>query len=779
MAGNQTHFNDLMSRGHSAAWDLEWEKAAGYYRQALDEFPEDTTALSYLASALFELERFDEALAYYQKVTETTPDDPLPLEKIAQILENQEKFEPAAEIALRAAELHFAHKDADKAIENWTRSITLNPENIRARTRLALTYERSNRKPQAVTQYLAIASLMQHAGNKDRAVELVNHALKLVPDNNEAKQALGLLRASQLLPKPTQRPVRMGGTLSSRKPGSDTPIRTPQLDAPREELAEKPGDPVSAAGKKALSALAELMFEQPEEEDTNGRRSLSSIAMGTGPLSAARVERRQIVLHLSQAVDYQARKKFPEAADQLESAIKSGLDHPAAYFDLGLLRFQSGKLDDAVRQLQHAVGHPDYALAARLLLGQSVRKMGRAKDGAIHFLEALKLADSAIIEKEYAASLRQMYEPIIEAFTHDTANQTHDKLSTAIEGLLVRPDWRDQMLRARKQLPAPQSGMPPAPLAELLTQAQSSQVLEIMTNIQHLARNGMHRLAMEEAFRALHFAPTFLPLHTFMGDILLQQDHIPEAITKFGVVARAYSIRGESHRAIDILRRIARLSPLDLSARRRLIEQLTASGQIEATIQEYLDLGDVYYRLAELDKARDTYEKALKVAQQSNLNSWTAEILHHTADIDLQRLDWRRALRQFKQIQTINPEDVKATLNIVDLNFRLGLETDALAALGNFVDYMNRRRKQQEVLQMLEELLQLDPDRLAIRRTLAGQYQLAGRGEEAITHWDEVGNRLLEEGDRDGALQAIRAILQLNPPNLSDYQTLLAELEGR
>ncbi|NUM48699.1 MAG: tetratricopeptide repeat protein, partial [Anaerolineales bacterium] len=317
------------------------------------------------------------------------------------------------------------------------------------------------------------------------------------------------------------------------------------------------------------------------------------------------------------------------------------------------------------------------------------------------------------------------------------------------------------------------------PLAELLTQAQSSQVLEIMTNIQQMARNGMYRLAMEEAYRALHFAPTFLPLHTFMGDILLQQDHIPEAITKFSVVARAYSIRGESHRAIDILRRITRLSPLDLTTRRRLIEQLTAAGQIEATIQEYLDLGDVYYRLAELDKARDTYEKALKVAQQSNLNNWTAEILHHTADIDLQRLDWRRALRQYKQIQSINPEDLKAVIQIVDLNYRLGLETEALAALGNFVDFMNRRRKQQEVVKMLEDLMQIDPDRMAIQRTLAGQYQLVGRNDEAIAQWDELGNRLLDIGDNDGALQAIRAIIQLNPPNLSDYQQLLIELESR
>jgi hypothetical protein len=82
------------------------------------------------------------------------------------------------------------------------------------------------------------------------------------------------------------------------------PVEAPQLEAPPQDLSEPPIDPVAAAGQKALSALAELMFEQPEEEETNGRRSLSAIAMGTGPLSAARVERRQIVLHLSQAVDF-------------------------------------------------------------------------------------------------------------------------------------------------------------------------------------------------------------------------------------------------------------------------------------------------------------------------------------------------------------------------------------------------------------------------------------------------------------------------------------------
>lgn len=768
-------FKEYMNKGHSAAWDLDWQKAASFYRLALEEQPADTKAMSHLAAALFELQEYEEAMRYYHKVAEADPDDPLPLEKIAQILEHQGKLSAGAVFALRAAELHLKSRDVNKAIENWTRCITLNPDNLQARTKLAVTYERLGRKPQAVAQYLAVASLMQRSGDKQRAIELVQHALKLMPNSNEAKQALGLLRANQLLPRPAHKPTRLGGALISRKSLDETP----QLEASRDDT-ENGSDPIADAEKRALTDLAELMFTQSDDENitrTDAGR-LSAIAMGTGPLSRARVEHHEITLRLSQAVDLQARGKFQQAADELERAIKAGLDHAAAYFDLGVLRARGGKLDSAVRNLQSSVGHPDYALASRLLLGQTFRKLGRSHEAAIQYLEALRLADSMMMSRKEAAALRQVYESIIEVHTLETSEAVHKNICDSVENLLIRPDWREQIEQARQQLPPPAPGMPPAPVAELLTQAESSQVVEILTHIHQLARNGYHRVAMEEAFRAVQYAPTYLPLHTFMGEILLQQDHVPEAIAKFNVVARAYSVRGDTARAIGLLTKITRLAPLDLSARRRLIEQLTASGQVEATIHEYLDLGDVYYRLAELDKARDVYMKALNVAQQSGLKERTAEILHHLADIDLQRLDWRRALRLFNQIHNMNPDDRKAALNIVDLNFRMGKETEALAALGNFVDYLNRQGKEQEAIEMLEELLQDNPDRVAIRRTLAEQYQRVGRVEDAIAQWDQVGDRLLDAGDQDGAAQAIRAIIQLNPPNAADYQKLLEELDA-
>ena len=55
------------------------------------------------------------------------------------------------------------------------------------------------------------------------------------------------------------------------------------------------------------------------------------------------------------------------------------------------------------------------------------------------------------------------------------------------------------------------------PLAEILLQAQSSQVIDSMNTINQLARNGQLRTAMDEAFFALTGAPSYLPLHMLIG----------------------------------------------------------------------------------------------------------------------------------------------------------------------------------------------------------------------------------------------------------------------
>ena len=94
------------------------------------------------------------------------------------------------------------------------------------------------------------------------------------------------------------------------------------------------------------------------------------------------------------------------------------------------------------------------------------------------------------------------------------------------------------------------------PIAEIILQAQSSQVLEAINHVHQLARAGQLRTAMEEAFQALTYAPTYLPLHSLIGDLLVRENHTPEAIAKFTAVATAYSVRGEAAQATKILKRV-------------------------------------------------------------------------------------------------------------------------------------------------------------------------------------------------------------------------------
>jgi tetratricopeptide (TPR) repeat protein len=284
---------------------------------------------------------------------------------------------------------------------------------------------------------------------------------------------------------------------------------------------------------------------------------------------------------------------------------------------------------------------------------------------------------------------------------------------------------------------------------------------------------------MDEAFYSLRFAPTYLPLHTLIGELLIEEGRVQDAITKFTVVAQAYDIRGETAQATIILHRIIELAPMDLNARTRLVEHLVARGLVDEALGEYIDLADIYYRLAELDMARKTYTAALRHAQRSSNNSeWSVKILLLMADIDMQHLDWKQALRVYEQIRTIRPEEMTVRKNLVELNMRLNQPAQIAAELENYINYLETTSHRPHAIPFLEELLQENPKLIVVRHYLAGEYRQAGRTTEAIAQLDAMGDMLLDAGDKAGAIHVIESIIALGPPNVPDYQTVLAQLKS-
>jgi len=768
MPGREDIFQKAMNDGHSAAWDQEWNKAISSYRNALQEMPDHPKALNSLGLALFQLGEFDEALHIYKRLAQIEPKDPIPMEKLAQLLERTGHLKEAISSALKAADLFLNQRDVDKAIENWVRVTSLEPEHVLAHSRLALAHERLGHKQQAVAEYISVASLVQRTGNMEKTTELVNKAIQLMPESPEAKQAQTLLRSGQLLPKPL-RPK--GGT------GPIAMAKVKQLDQPK-QTSNSGLDPLAEARQKALTRLAEILFDYTTDDGASAqtRRGLQALMRGTGQLNLQQNEQGKVVLHLGQAIDLQSKGKDEEAAEELENALEAGFNHPALYFNLGMLRATGDRLESSLRHLIHAVKHNDFDLAARLLMGQINQKLGRLQAASIEYLEALKLADAAVVPAENSDEIRQMYEPLIEAQAAQTEEEALKRVCDNVNGLLMRKNWRDHLYKSREQMPKSEM---PMPIAEVILQAQSSQVLEAISFVHQLARAGQIRTAMEEAYQALAYAPTYLPLHTLMGDLLVRENHIPEAIAKFTSVAQAYSVRGESAQATKILKRIIQLSPMDMKARQNLIDQLVARGQVDDAIREYIELADTYYRLAELDNARKTYTTALRVVQQSNADrQWNVHILQRMADIDMQKLDWKQAIRIYEQIRTLRPDDEGARKSLIDLSLRLGQQAQAAAELESYNSYLQSSNNGARSIPFIEELLEERPDDATLIRTLAMSYHQAGRVEDAVAKLDTLAEGLLEANKKEEAIVIINQILLMGPANAEQYRQLLMQLQG-
>lgn len=773
MTGRQDLYDESMQLGHSAAWDLQWDRAIEYYNKALAEIPEDARALTSLGLALLETGQLKEALATYRRAAKIAPEDPVPIERCAEIFERLGQPKEAIEHREAAGELYVRRKDAEKALESWTHVARLVPENLAARSRLALTHERLGRRRQAVHEYLAVASILQRAGKAERAIEATQRALALVPGHPDAAAAARLLRQGKPLssasaPRGATGPLRMADVqdfLRSEEP------------APPEEAEGT--DPEVAAQRQAITLLAGLMFDEGQDEATSSHSpGMSALSKGKGTARSEAASRAQVARYLGQAIDLQTHGKRKQAAKELQSAIKIGLDHPAAHYNLGVLLKELGELDDAKKHLMASVGHPELALGANLALGRLSRMQNDQVEAARYLLQALRLADTLSVDKSQSSQLNQFYDTI-EASRNEGDGEALARIVESTLNFLSGPEWLIRLKKTRIKLEEQDSGGKVVPIAEMFAVGGSERVFQSLERIDELINTGHLHSAMEEALLALAASPNYLAIHLIMAEILFKSGRQELAMKKLKVVAETHRIRGEVRQATEVYLRVLSFAPVDIPARRRVIDLLAQQARSEEALGQFLELADLYRQMAQIDEARQVLADALSLVEQSAVEpSWSVRILQQMGDIDLSRLDWRRALRSFEQIVVLDPSNVKASQSAIDLNLRLGQEEQAAKALDRHLDMLVTGGRSQEALSLLEEMAREHPGKQALHARLAEAYRAAGRKADAIAQYDALGEIQLDAGQLQDAIHTIQTIVNLEPPDSQGYKELLRNLEA-
>jgi tetratricopeptide (TPR) repeat protein len=753
VAGNRAQFEAALNRGHSHSWDQKWSEAIQEFKVAISEIANEPAPYAGLGMAYLELNQLKEALENYKLASRFSKGDVIYLRQVADVQERLNLYGEAGKTYMAIGEIELNRRKLTEAMDNWNRAIRLEPSLLRAHQRLASIYQRQGSVHNAIREYLAMARILNSQGVSDKALQACQLALKLDPRNAEVLTAIEQLRSGEKLAGESDSPAyQSSDSISEVAQHMAAALQENEDDA---GSATEAASPVQDARRLASKKLAQDLFGD-EDVELNARTL-------------------RLTTLISKALDFQTRGMINEAISAYEEVMGLGLDNTAAHFNLGLLYQDKLRFEDAIREFELSVQDHDFRLASYFSLGECHRARGRIEKALEHFINVLKIVDLATVQHSQADRLIELYENLADSLMAQGERDQASAFANALVEFLSHKGWEDKAKEARGRLDTiSDSGM--MILGDMLT-AGSEQVLESLYLSQEYARRGMYDTAIEETYRAIQLSNDYLPAHIQLGDLLGQQGRRDTAAQKFIVVADTYRNRGDVNGSILSYEKAVEMKPLDLTIRTRLIDMLKQHGQIDRSLEHYLAMGDSYYQLAQVDKARDTYQEALKLAPRGSAeHNWKIRFLQLAAEIDIQRFDWRRALTAYRELRQLNPEDERTAITLVDLYYKVGQPINAVGVLDNYLKQLVRGGRGAKVVGILEDMVRQRPSDKNLVDRLSRLYLQQKRKADAIELLDKLGEAQLEAKETKAAYKTIEKILKLNPTNAASYQQLLAQL---
>ncbi len=761
MANNRARYEEALNRGHSYSWDQRYEEAIQAFEIAASEESHEPAPYAGLGMAYLELKNLQKALENYKLAAKYSKGEVIYLREVARAQESLGLFEEAGKTYMAIGEIELTRNHLEEAMNNWHLAIRLEPDLLRAHQRLASIYQRQGAVRNAIQEYLAIARILQGQGSNEKALQACQLALQLDPRNPDILTAIELVKQGEPIFRDAQ--TKTGGK-PKPKAGSGLLNRV-SLETVQAAKDWKPDAhvvetvaPVEEAKQTAMEELAGGLFGDDDSEEM---------------LTPAVLERGHLI---SLALDYQRRGMVNEAIDAYEKALASGLSGAAAHFNLGLLYQDKLRFEDAIHEFDISVQDKEYRLASYFALGESYRARGLLDESIENFINVLKIVDMRTVRHDQADRLIELYENLSDGLmTQGEKDKATDFANSLVE-FLSQKGWEDKVKEARKRLDTiSDAGM--MILGDVLT-AGSEQVLESLFLSQEYARRNMYNTAIEETFRAIQLSPDYLPAHVQLGEVLAHQGRMEVAASKFFMIGDTYKARGDMNGAILSYEKVLDIMPLDLSVRARLIDLLKQQGQIDHALEHYMAMGDAYYQLAQVDKARDTYKEALRLVPRGDDQdqSWKRRILRAIAEIDIQRFQWQRALPSVQELRELEPDDEWTAITLIDLYYKSGQPNNAVKALDQYLMQLVRKGRGVKVIGILEDMIEQRPSDPNLADRLVRLYLQQKRQQDAVAVLDKLGEAQLEAGDNAVAVITIEKILKLNPPNKASYEQLLKQL---
>lgn len=746
-----------------------WSEAIKAFRFALAEFPNNEVAIIGFGKASLATGQKEVAWKAFQQVLKINPSNYQALGYIGEIQENMGQKDAAAETYLRVGNVFAGQQDFEAAAEAWQRAIELVPDKTDAHQKLAQILIQQGSTRLAARQYLTLAAVYQNKNDHESALQQLEEAGNLLPNDpgvRTAREALdqGLPidpdEISEYSPADLSDISEFGDDFSDRDFfGEEDPFSF-SLEGELSSAKTVVGGLLEVAQQNALTELANVIFEDDSKA------------------LAATISRDQVNLLIVQAIDLQRQDRLSEAIANYRQVTQAGAGRPALYFNLGILFKDHNEFNEAAKVLKMAAQDKTYQVSAQFALGETFYAAKNLELALTHYIETLKIIDLQNINRQKADKLGQAYEEVTAKYLTKIDPHRAESFITAIKRFFASSAWGEKAAEARARMDSVTEDGSAMSLVEFLESPETEVVIITMAVTAEYMKRNFLMTAAEECLRAIQKAPSYLPLHIRLADILLKQEHNDEAIKKFLYIARVYLMRNQPDQAVGIYEKILRLAPMDVTVRSKLIELYITHNEAEQALEQYLTLADSYYQLAQVDRALEKYTEALRLAATSpHVNTWKADILSRTGDIYRQRFDWARATTAYEDLLKINASDERIQRQLIDLYFKQNKVNQATKTLDGLLANFQKYNPP-KALELLKELTSVYQDDMSLRQRLAVAFAQNGMNREAIKEYDALGEMQLENGLRSQAMQTIQAIINLGPADLEGYRRLLAQISG-
>jgi tetratricopeptide (TPR) repeat protein len=186
-------------------------------------------------------------------------------------------------------------------------------------------------------------------------------------------------------------------------------------------------------------------------------------------------------------------------------------------------------------------------------------------------------------------------------------------------------------------------------------------------------------------------------------------------------------------------------------------QKFISKGQIPKAIGEYRKLVDAFpkdvrnrQKLAELLSRDNKKEDAL--------TEYEVVAKHYT-----ETGFYLKAIAFFKQMQKIDASRVDIYHRLAELNEKQGLVGNALTGYRNLISFYEKNQMYLEAIEVLEKMLELDPENLNFAAKIAECYKASGQNDEALKRFQSIIEPISEKGEHLKVVKLYERFLDICP----------------